>query len=185
MTITNKALNYTGVTAVSKVYDGTTAATFSGNAGATFEAPGAGTSSDGDAYTGDAVSFWSSRTGTFASANVANGIAVTLTGGLTLSGAQAGDYSVGLPNSPLTANITVRTLTVTPDAVSIAYSGVPLNNTTYSDNTGNYTYVGFQNGQNASTAGVSFSGSMAFNGSTATTVEAVGDATSRRLAHCR
>ena len=105
---------------------------------------------------------------------MANGIAVTLTGGVTLSGAQAGDYSVGLPNSPLTANITVRTLTVTPDAVSIAFSGVPLNNTTYSDNTGNYTYVGFQNGQNASTAGVSFSGSMAFNGSTATTVEAVG-----------
>ncbi len=57
-------------------------------------------------------------------------------------------------------------LTVTPDAVSTTYSGVALNNTTYSDNTSNYSITGFVLGQTIASAGVTLSGSMAFNGST-------------------
>jgi len=70
--------------------------------------------------------------------------------------------------------ITAAALTVTPNAVSTTYSGVALNNTTYSDTTGNYSITGFQNGQTISSAGVTLSGSMAFNGSTLTSVENAG-----------
>jgi len=110
-TITKKALNYTGISAASKVYNGNTTATLSGTAAAlTAEAPGSGSASDGKPYTGDTVSFATATlTGTVASANAANGVAVTVTGGVTLTGAQSGDYSVGSPNTPLTANITLRT----------------------------------------------------------------------------
>jgi hypothetical protein len=53
-------------------------------------------------------------TGTFASQNVGNGIAVTVTGGVTLTaGGQSGDYSVGSPSAALAANITLRTVTYT------------------------------------------------------------------------
>ena len=65
-------------------------------------------------------------------------------------------------------------LTVTPNAVSTTFSGLALNNTTYSDSTGNYSITGFQNGQTITSAGITLSGSMAFNGSTSTTVENAG-----------
>jgi len=74
----------------------------------------------------------------------------------------------------LSQTITAAALTVTPNAVSTTYSGVALNNTTYSDNTANYAITGFQNGQTITSAGVTLSGSLAFNGSTSTSVENVG-----------
>ena len=80
-TVTAKALNYTGISAASKAYDGTATAALSGTA-ATLpaEAPG-GSTSDGAPYTGDTVSFTTGTlTGVFASQDVANGIAVTVTG---------------------------------------------------------------------------------------------------------
>jgi autotransporter-associated beta strand protein len=171
--ITPKALNYTGVTAANKTYDGTTAATFTGNAAKlTAETAGTGSTSDGKAYTIDTVSFSvEPYTGTFASANVGTGIAVTLTGGLTLSGAQASDYSVGSSTAAFSANITAATLTVTPNAVTTAYTGVPLNNTAYSDNTANYSITGFKHSETVASAGVTLSGSMAFNGSVSTVVQ--------------
>jgi hypothetical protein len=54
--------------------------------------------------------------------------------------------------------------------VSTTYSGVALNNAGYSDGTGNYNITGFVNGQNSTSAGITLSGSMAFDGSTSTSV---------------
>ena len=120
-TITPKALSYTGISANNKTADGGTAATFSGSAAAlSAEAAGGGSTSDGKPYTGDTVSFLTGTlTGTFASASAGTGIAVTLTGGVTLSGAQSGDYSVGSPSPALTANITAAA------AAKLAYTAVP------------------------------------------------------------
>src|SRR5262249_9307207 len=75
--------------------------------------------------------------------------------------------------------ITAATLTVTPKPVSTTYSGAALNNATYSDSTANYNLSGFQNGENVATAGISMSGSMPFNGSTAASVNNLGTYTQR------
>jgi len=110
--ITPKVLNYSGIGAANKVYNGNTTASFSGTAATlTAEAPG-GSSSDGKPYTGDTVSFSTGTlTGTFADYYVENGKPVTVTGGVTLAaGGQSGDYSVGSPSTPITANITLRTV---------------------------------------------------------------------------
>jgi hypothetical protein len=107
-TIVPKALDYTGISAANKPYDGNPTASLSGSASALMaEDPGTGSTTDGAPYTGDTVGFSTGTlTGTFASALPANGIAVTLTGGVTLEGTDSGNYSVGLPAPLLTANIT-------------------------------------------------------------------------------
>ncbi|MFI5137487.1 MAG: YDG domain-containing protein [Sphingobacteriales bacterium] len=94
ITVTAKALTITGAAASNKVYDGTTAATITGTLSGIVGA--------------DVVTL--NGTGTFASANVANGIAVTSTS--TLVGANAGNYTLTQP-AGLTANITAKALTVT------------------------------------------------------------------------
>jgi hypothetical protein len=66
------------------------------------------------------------------------------------------------------------TLTVTPNAVSTPYDGTTLDNTAYSDHTAHYSITGFQNSETFSSAGVTLSGSLAFNGSTSTAVKDVG-----------
>ena len=107
--ITPKAVTVTGLTANNKPYDGTTAATLTGTAALqTAETPGAGTISDEKPYTGDTVSVAGTPSGTFASANVANGINVSVSG-LSLSGAQLNNYT--LTALSLSANITPATLT--------------------------------------------------------------------------
>src|ERR1019366_5991840 len=70
--------------------------------------------------------------------------------------------------------INAATLTVTPKAVATAYNGTALNNATYSDSAANYSITGFQNGETVGSAGVTLSGSLAFNGSTGTSVKNVG-----------
>ncbi len=106
--VTAKPLNYTGIAAESRVYDGTTNATFTSTAAALApEDVGTGTASDGKPYTGDAVNFVTGAlTGSFADKNVGTAKPVTLSGGLSLSGAQAINYSVGSSSAALTANIT-------------------------------------------------------------------------------
>ena len=89
--ITTKTLTVTGATASNKVYDRTTTATITGGTLAGVVSP-------------DVVSI--SATGTFASANVGTGIAVTL----TLTGANAGNYTLTQPG--ITANITAKALTL-------------------------------------------------------------------------
>jgi phosphotransferase system IIA component len=110
--ITPKALTVSGLSASSKIYDATTAATLTGTAALqTAEAPGAGTMVDGKPYTGDTLTIGGTPTGAFASKDVANGIAVTVTGN-TISGAQSGNYAL-TQQSGLTANITPKAVTVT------------------------------------------------------------------------
>jgi The GLUG motif. len=88
MTIVPKALTVAGVTALDKVYDGTTLATLAG-----------GTLTG--LISGDTVTLI--EVGTFATPNTGNGIAVTAA--VSLGGASAGNYTVTQPIG-LTANIT-------------------------------------------------------------------------------
>src|SRR5262249_37819050 len=85
----------------------------------TAEAAGSGTTADGKPYTGDTVNVTGTPSGTFASKDVANNISVSV-GGLSLTGGQAGNYS--LTALSLSANITPKALTVT---------GPPANNKFY------------------------------------------------------
>jgi len=118
--ITAKTLVLTGLSASSKPYDGTTAATLSGAASLlTAEPGGAGSINDGRPYAGDTVSLnstvSSSFTGTFASKEAAPGIVVRVVGNL-LIGAQAGNYGLSgtdEENGSVTADISPKTLTVT------------------------------------------------------------------------
>ena len=95
-----KVLN-SGITANNKVYDGTTVATINSNnvvLNGVLAGDVVGVSTNG--YTAN-----------FASANVGNGIAVTVSG-LVLTGASANNYTLA-PLVGVTANITPVTLTVT------------------------------------------------------------------------
>jgi hypothetical protein len=125
--ITAKALTISGMTANSKTYDGTTAATLSGGSLVGVE-------------TGDAVTF--SGTATFINGkNV--GTALPVTGVITLAGADKDNYTVSFP-AGLTASITAKTLTVTADNV---------NRPTGVDNPPfTASYLGFVNGETAVTA---------------------------------
>ena len=145
--ITPKTLNISGLSAVaSKVYDGKTTASPLGTASLlALEAPGTGTSSDGKAFTGDVVSLSGTPTGTYNSKDVATAANVTL-GGLTLTGAQAGNYVLAMP-SPITANITPAPLVVraNDDANFVLVS-----------NAAGYagaSYSGFVNNENATSTG--------------------------------
>ena len=109
--ITPASLTVTGVGANNKVYDATTTATLNGAASVT-------------ALGGDSVTVGGTGSGNFANKNVGNGKAVTITG-YTLSGADAGNYTVVQPTG-LTANITPASLTVT---------GVSANNKVYDTTT--------------------------------------------------
>ncbi|MFC6877766.1 beta strand repeat-containing protein, partial [Flavobacterium myungsuense] len=100
MEITPKNLTISGVFATNKVYDGTTVATLNSDL-----------ASLSGVISSDAVSLNSSNaTGTFASANVGTGIAVTASG-FSLTGANAGNYSVTQPTG-LSANITSKGITI-------------------------------------------------------------------------
>ncbi|MFS2035879.1 YDG domain-containing protein [Polaromonas sp. CT11-55] len=109
--ITPASLTVTGVGANNKVYDATTTATLNGAASVT-------------ALAGDSVTVGGTGSGNFANKNVGNGKAVTVTG-YTLSGADAGNYTVVQPTG-LTANITPASITVT---------GVSANNKVYDTTT--------------------------------------------------
>ena len=111
--ITPKALTVSGVTALDKIYDGTTAATL--NAG--------GAQLQGVVGT-DAVALNTSATaGEFANRNVGNWTVTA--SGLGLSGAEAGNYTLTQPTG-LAANITPKALTVSGvTALDKIYDGTP------------------------------------------------------------
>lgn len=149
--ITAKALTVSGLTASGKVYDGLTTATLGGTAVLqAAEAAGTGSTSDGNPYTGDTVTLGGTAAGTFATKDVGTAKSVTVTG-KTISGAQAGNYSVTQPTG-LTADITTRTLTVTADDKNKPY-GQPVPVLTAS-------YSGFASGETLATSGVSGSPSL-------------------------
>src|SRR5439155_14776412 len=70
---------------------------------------------------------------TFANKNVANGKIVTATG-LSLSGTAAVNYQLASTGASTTADITVRSLTVTATGVNKAYDGTTSATVTLSDN---------------------------------------------------
>ncbi|HEY9002984.1 MAG TPA: MBG domain-containing protein [Mucilaginibacter sp.] len=103
-TVAQKALIVTGVTTSNKVYDGTTTATVTG-----------GTLSG--VINGDQVTF--NPSGTFATANVGTGIAITSTS--TISNTGAGNYILTQPT------LTARNITI----ISLNITGLTANNKVY------------------------------------------------------
>ena len=106
-TITPVALTISGMTATSKTYDGTNAATVN-NAGDTLSGVVSGHNNGGG--TSDAVGLNNPTTGTFSQSNVGNGLTVTGSG-LVLSGADSGNYTIAAQPTA-TANITAKGLTI-------------------------------------------------------------------------
>src|SRR5207253_1711857 len=98
--ITAKALTVTGVTASNKVYDQATTATLN-----------TGSAALSGVISGDTVNLGAgSARGAFLTARGGSGMTVTVAG-LTISGTDAGNYSLTQPTP--TADITAKTLTVT------------------------------------------------------------------------
>jgi len=108
--ITVKTLTVSGVTASNKTYDGTTAATLATSSASLVGVEG------GDTVTIDA----SSASGTFDNKHVGTGKTVTVTG-IIIGGADGGNYSLTQPST--TADITVRSLTVTANTNTKTYDG--------------------------------------------------------------
>jgi hypothetical protein len=105
-TVNKAPLTVSGLTAVNKPYDGTTAATLSGTASLV------------GVVSGDTVTLVGTAVGTFASAGVGTGIAVNISG-LSLSGASAANYTLTGPT--LSANITQIVLTVIANNQAVAF----------------------------------------------------------------
>jgi len=149
------ALGVTGAfTAANKVYDGTANATVL-------------TRSVVGAISGDAVSL-TGGTAAFGDKNVGTGKTVTLTGA-ALSGTDAANYTLGLV-ATATADITVKTLTVSATGVNKVYDGTTAATVTLSDDrlggdvvTTSYTTAAFANknvgtGKTVTVSGISITG---------------------------
>ena len=114
--ITPKPITMTGLSANDKVYNGYTNATVVGTAALIgSESAGTGANIDGKWYVGDSVSITGPPVGTFNSKNVAEANSVTFSG-LTLSGAQAGNYTLTV-QSPVSAHITPKTVTLSASKI--------------------------------------------------------------------
>ncbi|MCX6210061.1 MAG: YDG domain-containing protein, partial [Bacteroidetes bacterium] len=126
-------LTVSGFTASNKVYNGLNTATITAGTLVTTNVAGA-----------DVVSL-SSASGTFSNATVGNG--KTVTGTYTLTGANAGAYSLTQPTT--TADITPRGLTITGlTGDNKAYDGL-----TTATASGTAAYSGLQNGESFSVTG--------------------------------
>jgi len=120
--VTAKPLTVSGLTATGKTYDGTTTAALTGTAElAAAEAAGTGTTSDGKPYSGDALTLGGTAAGAFADKHAGTFKPVTVSG-KTLTGAQAGNYTLTQP-AGLTASITPLPLTVAAVGASKTYDG--------------------------------------------------------------
>jgi filamentous hemagglutinin family protein len=145
--ITRANLTVSGLAAQNKTYDGTTAATLTG------------TASLAGVIGGDVVSVGAgSAGGTFADRNVGTGKTVTANlGSLTLSGADAGNYQISGVTSPLSADITKATLTVSGlTAQNKAYDG-----TTAATLTGTAALAGVIGSDTVAIGGTATSGTFA------------------------
>ncbi|MHB8520886.1 MAG: immunoglobulin domain-containing protein [Limisphaerales bacterium] len=103
LTIAHAPVTVSGLTANNKTYDGTTSATL------------AGTAALNGVISPDTVTLGGTASGAFASKTIGTAKPVTVTG-LTLSGADAGNYTLTQPS--LSANISAAALTVTADNAS-------------------------------------------------------------------
>jgi hypothetical protein len=108
--ITRRSLTVTGVTANSKVYDGTATATL--NTG--------GAALVGIQMTDSVTLTTGGATGMFSDRNVGTGKSVTIAG-LVIGGGDAGDYTLSQP--PATADITAKPVTASITAASKSYDG--------------------------------------------------------------
>ena len=113
LTVTEKALTITGLTANNKIQDGNTTATLSG------------TATLNGVIGSDDVTLTGTPTATFASSNVGNGIAVTVSG-YSLTGTKAANYTLIQPTG-LTANITALGVPVATAATAILSNGFTAN----------------------------------------------------------
>jgi autotransporter-associated beta strand protein len=109
--IGTKALTVTGITALNKVYDGTTSASISAS-GATLSGVIGG--DNASLVTGEA-------SGSFNDKIVGTNKAVSISG-LSLSGTDAGNYTIA-PVTGVTASITPAPLTVTANSATMTYGG--------------------------------------------------------------
>ena len=135
--ITAKTLSVTGTTAENKVYDGTTDATVSGG-------------SLSGVFAGDTVNL--GQSGSFDSKDVGSGKTVTYSS--SISGGDAGNYSLSGGGGNTTADITPASLVVTANGDSKVHDGVA-----YSGGNG-VSYSGFVAGENAS----ELTGSLTYGG---------------------
>ena len=160
VTITPYQLTISGAQAQNKVYDGTTAAVVTG---AVLSSP----------LAGDTVTLSNSGTGTFASKNVGNGVAVTTN--MSLSGTDAGNYTITQPIG-LSANITPLAITVTATGsnkiydttttanVNLTGNGVIAGDSiTFTDSAANFVSPNVANGIQINVNGISASGTSAGN----------------------
>ncbi|RUL72691.1 YDG domain-containing protein [Dyella choica] len=156
--ITPATLTVTGTVAANKVYDNSTAATISG-------------STLNGVFSGDSVTLGNDTTGTFATKNVGNGIAVGTS--MTVSGTDAGNYIVQQPVG-ITANITPLAITVTATGANRQYDGtvndaVTLAGTlagdqvTIHDTSATFADANVANGKTVTVSGISLSGTSASN----------------------
>ena len=173
------AATLTGEVSVNnKVYDGTTAATIATRT--LYSVVG----SDNVTLTGGTANFANKNTGTAKT--------VTATG-LSLSGTAAGNYQLASTSATTTANITVRSLSVSAAGVNKAYDGTSTATVTLSDNrvtgdslTTSYSGASFAN-KNAGTAkpisisGITVSGTDAGNYSANSTASTTADISARAL----
>ncbi|MBT8617333.1 hypothetical protein G6652_08860, partial [Polynucleobacter paneuropaeus] len=125
----------------------------------------------GSMYAGDTI------TGVTLSYNSANTVAATTNvGGYNASIIPSAATGSGLANysiSYVAGNLSVAraTLTLTPNAVSTAYTGNTLDNAAYSQDFANYAVSGYKNTDTALNTPVTFTGSMNFAGSSSTVVK--------------
>ena len=156
--ITPAPLTVSGTSAADKVYDGTTAAALSG---ATLNG----------VLGGDSVTLGNDTTGTFATKNVGNGIAVSTA--MTVGGADGANYTLAQP-SGLAANITPLGITVTATGVNKVYDGtasdpailassgvVAGDQVTFSDTSAIFSDPNVGNGKAVSVSGIAASGADA------------------------
>ena len=128
LTVTQKALTVSGLTATSRSYNGLTSDALGGTAALS-----------GLVSNNDHVTLGGTAVGTFANANAAFGKTVTISGN-TISGSDIGNYSF-TQEAPLTTDITKANLTITANGgVSQTYGSVNLGTT-------GFTSVGLQNGE--------------------------------------
>ncbi|WP_295675082.1 YDG domain-containing protein [uncultured Mucilaginibacter sp.] len=140
LVVGTKPLTVTSPVAANKVYNGTTAATIAGTLSGI--------------VLPDVVTL--SGTGTFASANVGTSIVVTPT--CTLTGANAGNYTLTQP-AGLAANITAAPLTITANSVSKVYGTL----LTGAAGSTAFTSTGLQNGETIGSVTIAYGTGSAAN----------------------
>ena len=111
LTVNKKSVTATGLGAADKVYDGGTGAVLN-TAGASFSGM----------VTGDILT--ASASGSFADKNAATGKSVAISG-ITLGGADAGNYQLGSTTATTTASITPKGLTPSYSATDKVYDATP------------------------------------------------------------